>query len=935
MKAKTPKSELDALRRTGQLIHAIGEAEQELQTLSGGQVDAVMGADGRPFYLRDAQQKLHDSEMAQRRLVETQVAILDALPAHIALVDSRGVIVSVNGAWRRFAGANALQGQAGGIGENYLAICEAARGRYAEEAHDVAAGLRRVLRGEVKEFALEYPCHAPAEPRWFRLIITPMGEGTPTGAVLTHFNITERKLAEDVVRESENRYRSLVAATAQIVWVVDAQGQASEPMPEWQEFTGQSFSECRGEGWAQALHPEDRESSLKVWKTTVAHSKEYETEYRLRRHDGFYRRFAVRGVPVFSVEGKIQEWVACCMDITERRRAEESLKLFRALVDQSSDGFEVIDPLTGRYIDVNETACRRLGYTREEMLSMSFADIDRTVPHDSMAARLEEIRKRGDIVVQGRHRRKDGSTFPVEVNIRCIRLDRDYMIAVVRDITERQRVEQERDRLFNLSEDLLGVGSMDGHFELANPAFTRCLGWSALEIIGEPWLNYVHPDDHAATILAGEKLALGEPVRDFENRYRCRDGTYRWLSWNIHPLMESRQIFCVAHDVTERRSHEEQLRLLETCVSRLNDVIVICSTEQFDEIHGPRIVYVNPTFERLTGYTRAEAIGQTPPDLLHGPRTDPTVVKRIHQALIEGKPVRAELMHYTKAGAEYWNEINVVPIFSPSGALTHVVSVERDTTERKQAEEALRQKDTLIRMAGRLTRTGGWFMDPSGRQVFWSDDVCDIMECPHGHVIDLADALALHPDSSRDAVTFAVDLCARDGMPFDLETEIHTVQGRRIWGRVCGEPERDTDGIIRRVWGAFQDITEQKRASEELAKNQALLRVASRVSRLGAWQIDAPSFRVKWSDETAAIHEEPPGFSPAMADAIGYYTPKYRESIQRAVEACVKGGRPLTSRPKSTRPRVDASGCAPSARLSVTSTARSSGSTARARTSTT
>jgi PAS domain S-box-containing protein len=131
-------------------------------------------------------------------------------------------------------------------------------------------------------------------------------------------------------------------------------------------------------------------------------------------------------------------------EIIERKRVEISLNLFRTLIDRSSDGIEVIDPGTGRFLDVNETSCQGLGYTRGELLSLSVADIEEVaVDAASWPKVVEEIRRTGFKIVEGRHKRKDGSTFPIEVNVRYVKLDREYLIASVRDITERKKTDAE------------------------------------------------------------------------------------------------------------------------------------------------------------------------------------------------------------------------------------------------------------------------------------------------------------------------------------------------------------------------------------------------------------------------------------------------------------------------------------------------------------
>src|ERR1700722_18023570 len=149
------------------LMETLLKTGQRLEELTAGQVDTVVDRDGRTFLLRGTQAQLRQSEDAK------QAAVLDALPAHIALLDAKGMIISVNDAWRRFASANVIQGLGGGIGLNYLEICDRARGDGSSEARMVAKGIRSVLDGTEKSFSVEYPCHSPTEKRWFQLVVTP------------------------------------------------------------------------------------------------------------------------------------------------------------------------------------------------------------------------------------------------------------------------------------------------------------------------------------------------------------------------------------------------------------------------------------------------------------------------------------------------------------------------------------------------------------------------------------------------------------------------------------------------------------------------------------------------------------------------------------------------------------------------------------------
>ncbi len=135
-------------------------------------------------------------------------------------------------------------------------------------------------------------------------------------------DITERKQVEEALKRSEERFRALVQASAQIVWATDPSGAAVEDSPSWRAFTGQTYEQWRGWGWLDALQPEDRERTREAWNQAAAERREYVTEYRVRRIDGEYRWTAVRAVPLFNPDGSVCEWVGMNIDITERKQAE-------------------------------------------------------------------------------------------------------------------------------------------------------------------------------------------------------------------------------------------------------------------------------------------------------------------------------------------------------------------------------------------------------------------------------------------------------------------------------------------------------------------------------------------------------------------------------------------------------------------------------------
>lgn len=205
--------------------------------------------------------------------------------------------------------------------------------------------------------------------------------------------------------------------------------------------------------------------------------------------------------------------------------------------------------------------------------------------------------------------RRDGSRFPVQLLISPIRNVAGELIGYVgsaQDLTARAQAEQERDRIYELSLDMIGIADQTGYFRRTNPAFTKTLGWRADELQRRPFMEFVHPDDWEITENEMRKLASGVPTIHFENRYQCRDGSWKWLAWTSSPQPDGK-IYAIARDVTERRAAEERIRENEQNLTILLNSIgdAVLSTDS-----KRRITSMNPVAEQMTGWTDAEARGR-------------------------------------------------------------------------------------------------------------------------------------------------------------------------------------------------------------------------------------------------------------------------------------------------------------------------------------
>src|SRR5512140_2676436 len=317
MKSRSPRAHADSSQEISALIESLHQTEERLEQLTGGEVDAVANRAGRTCLLRHAQDQLRLNEAAR------QAAILNALPASIALLDNQGTILSVNEAWQQFGRANAALHPGLAVGVNYLTVCDKARGDDAAEASQAAAGIRAVLAGKVGAYTLEYSCHSPAEQRWFLMTVTPLAGYTSKGAVVMHLNITASKQAEIALRQSEARFQRAVAGANDGIWEwIPATGE-DYLSPRWKQLLGYEDHELPNvqESFFDQIHPEDRALAQEAVRAHLEERKPFTVELRLRCKWGEYRWFSSRGQAEWDDQGRPLRVSGSISDITERKMA--------------------------------------------------------------------------------------------------------------------------------------------------------------------------------------------------------------------------------------------------------------------------------------------------------------------------------------------------------------------------------------------------------------------------------------------------------------------------------------------------------------------------------------------------------------------------------------------------------------------------------------
>ena len=339
---------------------------------------------------------------------------------------------------------------------------------------------------------------------------------------------------------------------------------------------------------------------------------------------GYFARREIASRRVLASEMARREAAEMTLrEVARRRQAEEALRdseeRFRLLVSSIQDYAIFMLAPDGRVATWNAGAAHIKGYAADEIIDQHFSRFysSEEVQRGKPDLALKKAAADGTFKDEGWRIRKDGSRFWANVLITAIRDQAGILRGfskVTHDLTERKLAEEERDRIFTLSPDLFCIAGFDGYFKELNPAWETTLGYTRQELLASPYLDFVHPDDRTKTAAEAHKTHSGQQVIVFENRYRCKDGSYRWLLWNSTPVVEAQLAYAAARDITDRKRLEEErekliIQLQDTLarVKSLEGILPICA-------HCKRIRDDQGQWQAVEAYVS----GHTNADFSHG-----------------------------------------------------------------------------------------------------------------------------------------------------------------------------------------------------------------------------------------------------------------------------------------------------------------------------
>lgn len=663
-------------------------------------------------------------------------------------------------------------------------------------------------------------------PFWNQLSLSPVFDaaGQLTQFVGVHTDITKQREAEQALRKSEEKYRSVLRDCLDGFWRVDVEGRILEVNEAYCHITGYSRDELLNMtiGDIEAV-----ESAQDVTRHIGAirnlGSDRFETKHR--RKDG--RVVDIEAVARASEDGAT--FFTFMRDITERKQKELELQAseerYRQLVSTSTDSIMLFDAESREIIDANKAAEDLYGYNRTEFLALTHHDIT-TEPQESDASISQTISGRPVKIPIRYHKKKDGTVFPVEIAGSSFMLgDRRLICGLIRDITQRKRMEDEMAKIaqewqttFDATNDAIWILDHEKRILRCNRTTERMFRWKNSDVLGKHCCEVVHGAQGrppANCPLQRAKVSLQRETMELLI-------SETWYQVTVDPILNEEGA-CVGavhiiSNISQRKQAETFLRASEEKYRRLVDTLNE-GIWQIDQ--GGYTSFVNPKMAQMLGYSPCEMQGK---HLFSFMDTEWEVkAKENMRRRQEGIVEQHEFCFKAKDGQAVWTLISTSPMLDKQGEYTGALASVVDITEKKKSEDALRQSEAKLKLAQGIAKIGNWSWDVATDEVEWSDQVYAIFRAPRQEPsCEFAESF-VHPDD-LDLWSQTMKEAVEREEAFALDHRALRSDGETIWVRTETRAVFNEQGVFIGYNGTVQDITERKRDEARLLDYQARLK---------------------------------------------------------------------------------------------------------------
>jgi PAS domain S-box-containing protein len=396
---------------------------------------------------------------------------------------------------------------------------------------------------------------------------------------------------------------------------------------------------------------------------------------------------------------------------------------------------------------------------------------------------------------------------------------------IVYDITELKQAVKEREQFFNFfqtSADLMCLADPNGCFMKTNPSFTETLGYSEEELVAKPIVAFIHPDDRQATLDEIIRQQQRGFTDNFANRYICKDGSVKWLSWRVNYSKDEKIAYATARDITDKKKTEEALRESE---ERMTLAMQAGNMGLYDLNVQTGEAVVNPEYALMLGYDPAEFHETNARWLERMHPDDREPVAAVYQAYVRGELSRykVEFRQRTRDGDWKWIlSYGRIMARDADGNPQRMLGVHVDINERKQAEEALRERKEQLRVIFDTSQAGIILVDPRGTIQFANKRMAEMFAMPLEQLIGSHYSEHLHETERQAGNERMRELIRGDIQSVSTERHYVRADGNDFWGFLSGKRLENPDGTLRALVGIIADLTEQKKLQEQLGQAQKM-----------------------------------------------------------------------------------------------------------------
>ena len=739
-------------------------------------------------------------------------------------------------------------------------------------------------------------------------------------------DVTQRKLGEQALRLSEERFDLAMRAANDGLWDWNLQTDAAYYSPRWKEMLGYSDRELANElaTWERLIDPEDKTRAMTLLEEIWAGRRDgFNIEFRMRHKAGHWVHVLSRGTLLRDEENQPLRMVGTHLDITAQKRLEQRLRdsevQANLIIDTAPDGIIVTNSM-GRIVRVNPRVKALFGYTKEELLGHT---VEILMPDTLRSA---HVQKREDYMEQPVYRRprnydisvpmlglrKDGSEFPMELGLSPFSIgNEDHVVVTVRDISDRIAAEKAlRDSdlrfrtLFELSPDPAWI--IEGYeFVECNEAAVRILGYkNKVELMNtHPAMlsPALQPDGQDSMVKAEQMMdrAREKGTHRFEWLHKRVDDSTFFAEVTLSTItLQNRQvIYCAWRDITDRKEAEAKVRESETRFRTMfegaQDGIIVVDLELRD------IIFVNPMICEMTGYRMEEMLSLKVTDI--HPHEQLAYVMDQFDRQARGEFVMAEDMPVQrKDGSVFPADISVSQVNLDGRPC--LAGFFRDITERKRSQDELNayrqnleqlvaERTAKVQLQARIidqSHDSIVTTDLDGFIIGWNRGAAKMFGISEEAALGEHISLVFPPDQREFLQNEVIETLRRKGRN-EVEVKMWRADGEEFYAHLSLSLLHEDDGKLSGMIGYSTDITARKQMEQALRASESNLAQAQAIAHLGSWHFDLLNHRLSGSNEIYQIFGLESGSALTLGHFIAYLHPEDIDAVQEAWQAAQWG----------------------------------------------